>query len=69
MSELRCTTCGDVAVPLTVVAVDNAAGLGLCAAEDGARHTVELSLVDGIEPGERVLVHAGVALARLEKGP
>ena len=38
--------------------------LALCEDEDGARHTVELALVDA-GPGDDVLVHAGVALVTL----
>ena len=34
------------------------------AAEDGSKSTVEIALVS-VEPGDRVLVHAGVALAEL----
>ena len=68
MTDVHCVTCADAAVALTVVSVDAAPGLGLCVADDGSRQTVELSLLDEIEPGERVLVHAGVALARLETG-
>jgi hydrogenase maturation factor len=67
MSEAHCTTCGDVAVAMTVLGVDDASGLGLCADDDNRRQTVELGLLDGaVAPGERVLVHAGVALQRLE---
>ena len=34
----------------------------------GARSTVMADLVGPVAPGERVLVHAGVALVRLEEG-
>jgi hydrogenase maturation factor len=65
VSEYRCTTCGDRAVAMTVLRADCLDGLGVCAAEDGAHLEVELSLLDRIRPGDRVLVHAGVAIQRL----
>jgi len=49
---------------MRVERIDDARALALCAAEDGSRSTVEIALVD-VEPGARVLVHAGVALAEL----
>jgi hydrogenase expression/formation protein HypC len=48
-----------------VVAVDEGRGLALCEQEEGARSTVEIGLVDAA-PGDRLLVHAGTALVRLE---
>jgi hydrogenase expression/formation protein HypC len=62
---LHCTTCGDVAIPMTVIEIERASGLAQCSAGDGSHHTVELSLIDDARPGEHVLVHAGVALGRL----
>lgn len=62
----RCVTCGDVAVAVEVVELDEAGGLALCQAEDGRRETVEIALVLPVAVGERVLVHAGAAIARLD---
>ena len=42
------------------------AGLALCAADDGERMTVETALVEPVVAGDALLVHAGVALLRLE---
>ena len=65
-----CITCGDVAVPLTVRRVDGERGLALCADDDGASETVEIELVAPVAPGDRILVHAGTAIARLtEEAP
>jgi hydrogenase maturation factor len=62
----HCITCGDVAVPLTVVCVDDERGLALCEAEDGRRQTVEIALVSPVAPTDRLLVHAGTAIAQAE---
>ena len=62
----HCITCSDEGVPMQVERIDAARGLALCAAEDGSRSTVEIALVS-VEPGDRVLVHAGVALAELSE--
>lgn len=42
--------------------VDPERGLALCADDQGERHTVEIALVEPVGIGDRVLVHAGVAL-------
>jgi hydrogenase expression/formation protein HypC len=60
----HCITCSDEGVPMKVERIDDVRGLALCAADDGSKSTVEIALVD-VEPGDRVLVHAGVALAEL----
>jgi hydrogenase maturation factor len=51
---------------MRVVRVDDGRGLALCQAPDGSRATVEIALVDRAEPDDQLLVHAGVAIARLE---
>jgi len=62
----HCITCSDEGVEMRVVAVDEARGLALCAAPDGARESVEIALVDAVVAGDALLVHAGTALARLD---
>ena len=57
-----CITCGDVAVAMKVIEVDEARCLALCESAAGARETVEIALVDA-GPGDEVLVHAGTAIA------
>lgn len=64
--EHHCTTCGDDGDPMTVVALDPARGLALCTDESGSRCTVEIALVEPVQAGARLLVHAGTAIARLE---
>jgi hydrogenase maturation factor len=51
-------------VPMQVERVDGVRGLALCTDDDGSKSTVEIALVD-VAPGDRVLVHAGVALTEL----
>jgi len=63
--EHHCITCGDDGDPMTVVKVNADRGLALCADEEGGRHTVETALVEPVSPGDRILVHAGTAIAAL----
>jgi hypothetical protein len=58
-----CITCGDVAHVLTVVSVRGADAR--CRAEDGGEETVAVELVAPVAPGDRLLVHARVALERI----
>jgi hydrogenase maturation factor len=55
----HCITCSDEGVEMRVLAVDDE-GLARC---DGGE--VVTDLVGRVEPGDRVLVHAGVAIARV----
>ena len=66
MSEVgeSCITCGDVAVVLQVVSVDG--GDAVCRADDGGTERVAVDLVAPVREGDRVLVHAKVALEKLE---
>ena len=61
----HCITCGDDGVPMTVVEVDARRGLALCADDGGGASTVEIALVEMVAPGDRLLVHAGTAIAAL----
>jgi hydrogenase assembly chaperone HypC/HupF len=65
--QAGCITCGDVAIPLEVRRVDSGRGLALCADDDGNAETVEIDLVAPVAPGDRLLVHAGTAIARLDQ--
>ncbi len=49
---------------MTVVRVDRARGLALCAGQDG-RASVETALVEPVAIGDCLLVHAGTAIALL----
>jgi hydrogenase expression/formation protein HypC len=59
----HCITCGDVALPLTVESVDGEGAR--CRDDAGRAELVAVDLVGAVRAGDRVLVHAGVALARL----
>jgi hydrogenase maturation factor len=61
-----CITCGDQAFEMQVVAVDTDRGLAVCVDDDGQPAEIDTLLVEPALPGERLLVHAGVAIARLD---
>lgn len=61
----HCVTCSDEGIEMRVLEV-GADGLGRCAGEGEGEGEVELTLVEPVAVGDRVLVHAGVAIARLE---
>lgn len=60
-----CITCGDVAIPMSVRRLDDERGLALCSDAEGNSETVEIDLVAPVAPGDKLLVHAGTAIARL----
>jgi hydrogenase maturation factor len=55
-----CITCGDVAVVLIVTDVTGADAR--CQDESGRQESVAVELVGRVSPGDRLLVHAGVAI-------
>jgi hydrogenase maturation factor len=63
----HCTTCSDDATEMVVV------GLTQCGAQcrdpEGIDQRVETELVEPVEIGDRLLVHAGVAIANLRVSP
>jgi hydrogenase maturation factor len=65
-STFTCITCGDVAVPMRVIALAREDGLAECVTPDGQASSVEVGLLDAVDVGDAVLVHACVALQRLE---
>jgi hydrogenase maturation factor len=62
----HCVTCSDEGVPMRVLQT-GPDGLSVCADAEGSRTEVMTELVGAIDPGDEVLVHAGVALARLDR--
>ena len=63
-TEPGCITCGDVAVVLTVEAVEGSDAR--CRDEQGREELVATELVGQVQPGDHVLVHAGVAIERVD---
>lgn len=61
-----CTTCGDVALPARVLAID--ADTARVRAR-GVESAVAIDFVPGVHPGDVVMVHAGIALARRTEEP
>ena len=59
-----CITCGDVGTPMWVVQERD--GLALCVDERGEHHEVAVDLIEGAMAGDRILVHAGVAIGAME---
>ena len=62
-----CLTCGDVAVPVTAVG-DSDGRDALCEDAHGQRGSVAIELVGPVAAGDRLLVHGGVAISRLQEG-
>lgn len=50
---------------MRIAAQQDRDGLAACFDDDGTQHLVDTALVEPVDPGDKVLVHAGVALARL----
>ena len=63
-----CITCGDQALEMRVLSVDAAQGLATCVDQSGRREEIDTLLVEPTAAGERLLVHARVAIARLGTG-
>jgi hydrogenase maturation factor len=62
-----CITCGDEAVEMRVIRIDRERELALCEVlADTVRSSVETALVAPVNEGDRLLVHAGTAIARLD---
>jgi len=58
----HCITCGDEGLPMRVESL--ASDGAVCIDERGIRHAgIAVELVEPVRPGDRVLVHAGVAIA------
>ena len=64
--EVGCITCGDEGVEMRALTVDARTGLALCVDDGGVAREVDLGIVAGVAPGDVLLVHAAVALTRLE---
>ncbi|MDQ3240768.1 MAG: HypC/HybG/HupF family hydrogenase formation chaperone [Thermoleophilaceae bacterium] len=65
LPEVGCITCGDEGVEMRALKVDAGSGLAVCVDPAGSTSEVDLGIVAAVEPGDALLVHAGVALTRL----
>ncbi len=61
----HCLTCSDEALPARVVHVEHETGIALVEIQC-SQQEVDITLVEGIEPEDWLLVHGGVAIARMD---
>lgn len=62
-TDEHCLTCSDALLSVQVVSLCEASGLALVEIE-GQQEEIDVSLVEQVAPGDLLLVHGGVALAR-----
>lgn len=62
----HCLTCSDEAIAVKVLTVNEQTGLALVEVSDQVEE-VDITLVEDIAPGDRLLVHGGVAIANLKR--
>lgn len=62
-TDEHCLTCSDALLSVRVVSLCEASGLALVEVE-GQQEEIDVSLVEQVAPGDLLLVHGGVALAR-----
>ena len=67
-AEGHCVTCSDEALPARVLRIDQDTGVAFVTIED-ATEEVDITLIDGVAPGDMILVHGGVAIAKAEENP
>ena len=65
-AEGHCTTCADEALQVRVLSVDEENGLAQVTM-NGLEEEIDISLVESIAPGDVLLVHGGVAIARVDE--
>jgi hydrogenase maturation factor len=63
VTHVHCEVCADDAAVMLVLGP--ASMDALCEDNCGRRHTVPVDLIGPVSIGERVLVHAGVAIGRM----
>jgi hydrogenase maturation factor len=61
----HCITCSDEGRQMTVLSTAGN-GLAMCTDAEGGQTEVLVELVGSVGPGDAVLVHAGVAIARIQ---
>ncbi len=61
-ADPHCITCGDEGILMEVRSADQS--LARCVDDSGDEHAVAIELVAPVSVGDRVLVHAGVAIGQ-----
>jgi hydrogenase expression/formation protein HypC len=67
LADGRCAACADAGIPVRVLEVCGT--VALCEDRAGERAEIAVDFVGGARPGDVLLVHAGVAIARAEEAP
>ena len=65
-TEGHCITCSDEALQVRVMYVNEDNGLAQVTL-NGTEEEIDISLVESIKPGDILLVHGGVAIARVDE--
>ncbi len=65
-AEGHCITCSDEALQVRVLYVDEENGLAQVTL-NGISEEIDITLVESIAPGDVLLVHGGVAIARVDE--
>ena len=65
-AEGHCITCSDEALQVHVLHVDEENGLAQVTIHETSEE-IDITLVEGVAPGDVLLVHGGVAIARVEE--
>jgi hydrogenase maturation factor len=63
----HCLTCSDEIVLVRVLRIDPVSGVALVEGSNQVEE-IDMTLVEDVVPGDLLLVHGGVAIARQEKG-
>ena len=65
-AEGHCITCSDEALQVRVLYVDEENGLAQVTL-NGNTEEIDITLVENIAPGDILLVHGGIAIARVDE--
>jgi hydrogenase maturation factor len=65
-AEGHCITCSDEALQVHVLHVDQENGLAQVTIHETSEE-IDITLVESVAPGDILLVHGGVAIARVEE--
>lgn len=63
LEDDNCATCGDRAVPVRVLNVEEQ--IACCADLTGAQATVAVDFIEDVRPGDILLVHRGAAIGQI----